>query len=169
VEYNPVAASDLIVAGRVTDWHALPKLNPDFALTPIQVTMSVERMLKGTASAQFQFGASLDVDSNSPTWTGNAGGCGVVFDADPKGEYFVLGLSKGTDGTYSASPLAVFSEGTQPTIFGDRFAQELAALGVSAPANLPNTGVASSFPNVLVGTGLLVLAIGTAFRLRRFT
>ena len=107
---------------------------------PIRVSMNVERVLKGSASAQFQFGASLDVDSNSPTWIGNAGG--GVFDADPKGEVFVLGLSKGADSTYSANPLAVFSKGTQPTIFGERYAQELGALRVSAPANLPNTGVA---------------------------
>jgi hypothetical protein len=141
VEYNPVVASDLIVAGRVTDWHALPQPKPDVALMLIRVSMNVERVLKGSASAQFQFGSSLDEDSNSPTWIGNAGG-GGVFDADPKGEVFVLGLSKGADGTYSASPLAVFSKGTQPTIFGERYAQELGALRVSAPANLPNTGVA---------------------------
>lgn len=144
-DFNPVAESDVIVAGRLGAWgEADPStLSPPLTIgpgfTPIRVTMRVEHVLKGTVPAQITIidRSSLWKDPARTFWAGGSGACGS-FDSDPTAQYAVIGLTVNRDGTYAAlRPLTFFLGEAASGPAYDRAVTRLASAG---PARLPRTG-----------------------------
>jgi hypothetical protein len=153
-DFNPVAESDIIVAGRVVDWQPLQQTTTgDFI--PIQVHMNVEQAFKGNVARQIDFedGASLIKNPQGDfQWEGASGACGS-FDVDPKGVYVIMGLERADDGTYRSNRLLIFFIGSEPK--SDGYEQALARMAALGLANLPSTGATSP-----VVTSLLIVSLG---------
>ena len=194
-DYDPVAASEVIVAGRFLGWEVIenvrywderaepaPVDDPNFygfnAFVPIRVRMVVDRVYKGTVQPEVEMVAGntlLDGDVTSAVdyqWVGSIGACGA-FDADPTGRYGVMGLAKDKFGRYHPSLLSVFYFGDEPpTDFTRARMNKLTPL---LPGSLPVNGgppsVTEGVPSVsTIGAlmiGPLAFLAGAAFLLRR--
>ena len=154
-DFDPIAASDVIVAGRITGWRLLLDRPPSSDKTqptpggdpryegpydPIAVDMTVDRVYKGSAPATIEMVSGSTLEAESPAgpfhWIGAGGACGP-FDADPTGMYAILGLST-NDGLYSPNRLLVFFLGPQPQ--GAQYDVALQRLAALAPGALPLGG-----------------------------
>ena len=185
-DYNPVTASDLIVAGRVTGWE-LTEPDPSserakdgrtMASVSPRVTLVVDRVLKGRAPGELTFrdapGGIYVAEAASaryPQYSFWVGGC-ASFLQDPTGSYVVLGLSGG-DGVYAAHRTTTFFVDDGPG--GPVFERVIARLTAADPSVLPATGVgmvadtdwrARSADGALVGV-TLTLVLGAACLRRR--
>ena len=111
-EYNPVAASEIIVAGWCEAWDVAPAGEVTGPYAPIVVTMSVDEVFKGSAPRELMVadGASRAADA----WVGASGACGA-FDADPTGMYAILGLRRDVDGYLHAHRFRIFFLGPEPS------------------------------------------------------
>ena len=153
-DYDPIAASEVIVEGRITSWefidHALrptgkedPPDDPDYygPYDAIRIDMQVARIYKGSVSEELTMVAGntvLKQMDGSVAWVGTSGACGA-FDADPTNGWFVLGLSTDNWGRYHPSLLKLFYVGDDPsgTAYTGSVERLAARLG---PASLPNGG-----------------------------
>ena len=126
-DFDPVAESDLIIAGRMLGFEIIEKNvvdtepaeqdkgkgNVGSGFSRIQVEMTVETIYKGALEGPtitLTEGRSLVVYDHEPfhVWAGSSGSCGA-FNSDPTGTYAILGLNRGDDGTYSPHlPLGFF-------------------------------------------------------------
>ena len=114
-DFDPVAASDVIVEGRLLSYEVLPDAPPpnseryDFTqdpFMPVRVKMAVARVWKGEVGSDIidivdyrTFG--IHPDTGVEIW-GGGGSCGA-FAGDPTGRYAILGLHAREDGTYGPS------------------------------------------------------------------
>ncbi len=178
-DFNPVAGSDLIVAGRITGWElAAPVLvsppPPDLANAAMHITMQVDHVRKGSAPPRVTF---LDFGSpraaelarvRYPGLSVGVGGC-PVFESDPTGLYAVLGLVRAEGGRYQANRLLTFYAGDAPA--GPAYDRALAELASLGPARLPVTGTSLGADRGTDARSLVVLvllAAGGARALRRY-
>lgn len=148
-DYNPVAESEVIVVGQLTEWREddhirFPALVGS-GFVPIRLTLRVERVLKGSTPATLAVvdHASLRRQPPAPNlpertfWAGGAGACGS-FDEDPTGKHAVLGLARNADGTYQAHRIHTFYLGEQhPALVWDAVVARLTHWG---PVAFPLTG-----------------------------
>ena len=166
--------ADYVFVGRVIGWDVLPDPNPvsSFYL-PIELTVDVERVLKGEPPALLTFvdraTFTYRPDPADPTqqldhWVGSGGACGT-FDVDPTGVRALYALSSRSDGvlaagmcsgTYLRAELGVPGGVTTP--LDDVIALAEAALGVQ---RLPDTG-AGPAPSGGVALPVLALAVSGA-------
>lgn len=190
-DYDPIADSEVIVAGRFTGWQLIenarrwdPKTDdepiddPNYygPYEPIRVHMEVERIYKGTAANTLEVmdGASLHVYDHEPryVWAGSSGACGV-FDEDPTDQYAILGLNKDAFGRYRPNLTRVFYLGDNPPSQFD--SPRLSRLAPLMPGSLPISGEPSStradfpyLPAAIAATlGPLAFLAGAAFVWRR--
>lgn len=118
--FDPVAASDVIVAGRISSYMVLDPLQTG-PYVPVELRIDVERVLKGTYSRETPIidAASLNVLPASPgapmrrIWAGAAGACGALDD-DPTGWYAVLGLQRVDGGALRTNRLTTFYLAPEP-------------------------------------------------------
>lgn len=84
-DFNPVAEADLIVGGHITAWQRLLPV-ADCLFTPIQLTMAVDRRLKGDADPTLQSvePSRLSAMGDQEVSVGSSGACGV-FESDLTG------------------------------------------------------------------------------------
>jgi hypothetical protein len=144
-DFNPVESSEVVVAGYVTGWDEVSSPAGPPTYQPVRLTIQVDRMLKGAAQ-DFLYVydvASLINQSQrqmSGHWAGGGGACGA-FDADPKGKYVVLGLSRSSeDGSLRTNRLRTFFVGDKSELTGEREAEilgHLSRFGLIVP---PSTG-----------------------------
>jgi hypothetical protein len=140
-DFDPIASSEVIVAGRVTSWAELPgipsplnvpgKGSGDYrtigVVIEVDLTLKGEPLKKVTAIDSYMFAGSR--------WVGTS--C-AIFDADPTGRYVVLGLWRGEDGYRHLDGLRTFFIGEQPAGEGyERALERLDGLPQIAP---PVTG-----------------------------
>ena len=141
-DYDAVADSDLIVVGQVVAWRARPGRASRTEFTPVEVTIAVERVLKGAAGDTVAAFDDTSYLAQRDTWAGGAGACGA-FHSDPAGAYVILGLKRGEDGSLTTNRLRSFyvSVGGRPE---GRPGYELALerLGAAIPVRPPATGSA---------------------------
>lgn len=164
-DYNPVAESSIIVAGRLTSWQ---RLQPDSTsgFIPIRVQMQVDHVVKGHALQQVVFvdRTSLQHDSaGKDVWVGSGGACGM-FDTEPTNTYVILGLFKQPDGTYTSNRVLIFYAGTQPK--GEEYERALAQINTFAAHQLPHTGVPDTreVPTTIIVVAFTFIAGGFLMR-----
>jgi hypothetical protein len=182
-DFNPIAESDIIVAGRVTNV-AVGGKGAIENFVEVRLTLEVDRYLKGSGPRtieirdlrsamllrQPQTGADyLNARATDVQWAGGSGACGTL-DADPTGKYVVGGL-------HLRGAVPPFFEATRPLVFawGDdatdsvvragiaRTEQLLAAQSAPTPPPRPpatgnaglNTSEAGALPLLLAALALL--------------
>lgn len=96
-DWDPVAESEVIVAGRITGWvevASLPDTPSSFPFQAIRVELAVDDVIKGGPVANIDFidAASLGKEGGLPDWRGSGGACGA-FNEDPTGSYAIPGPS----------------------------------------------------------------------------
>lgn len=176
-DFDPVAASEVIVEGRFLGYEVLSEDSPSGGFVAVRVDMAVTRVFKGEVS-----GASIVLIDDrtltiNPTtgaelW-GGGGSCGA-FSEDPTGKYAIMGLQARLDGTYGPSLPLWFFAGEGP---GDeRYARaleriasfpgaaHLPSLG-SGPASSPTRISHATLPAAAL-TGLALLLLGLGLRIR---
>lgn len=108
-DWDPVAASDVIVGGRIAAWERRPDL--DGAYGAVELHIEIVDVWKGALrpndeiidTASFQD----DLPGQAPRWVGAAGACGAL-DHDPTGMYAVFGLSRDEQGYLRTNRLTTF-------------------------------------------------------------
>ncbi|MHB8377010.1 MAG: hypothetical protein ACYDEB_08655 [Dehalococcoidia bacterium] len=137
--WDPVAHSDVIVAGRIRGYTVLSDVASRGMFLPIELRFDVDRTLKGTLGPTdrvVDVASLLPAPADDPThrpWAGSAGACGAL-NHDPTGWYAVLGLHRADDGTLQTNLLTTFYLRPEPYT-----AANLAAL--HARLGLPATGI----------------------------
>jgi hypothetical protein len=139
------ASADIVVVGTVTRWTPTGSAGVSI-FKPIELTLSVERILKGSASETIRFVESTSyapAEGATHQWAGGSGACGT-FDADPTGVRALYALRHTPEGTLAAGRCSgtYLGIGGDPNAVGgvdgeSYIAQVEAAL---AAAGLPNTG-----------------------------
>jgi hypothetical protein len=144
-DFNPVAVSDLIVAGRITGWEIAPTIAPpDPMPTPfltIRVHLTVDRVFKGSAGPQVTFLETRSLReeedlSMAQRWQGTGGACGS-FGSDPTGNYLLIGLRLEDDGNYYSSGPTTFNVGGPST---PEYLHSIETLRVRYGLQAPATG-----------------------------
>ena len=167
-DWDPVAESAVVVAGRLTGWEEVSDdVLPNFK--PIRVHMNVDRVYKGPpglTDISFVDSASLYFTPSAPEdlmWAGSSGACGA-FDSDPTGVYAVMGLWEAPDGELHAGRLHTFFFGEEPGGQDyERALERMASFPAAAALPALGTGPAqSASPNHLITA---VAALGTALLL----
>jgi hypothetical protein len=157
---DPIAISDIIVAGKIIGWQvaadieAPTPLTPDsYQTVPIRLYMEVDRAHKGTTTTELEFvnGNSLEFQDGRFSWTFATFGCGD-FRGDPSGTYMVIGLALAEDG--SLRETARFYEGEEAA--GTEFEEVISHLG---PGYFPAAGGPPGGASAPAGTAL---ALGSA-------
>jgi hypothetical protein len=108
--FDPVAASDVIVGGRIVSWERRADLDPVAVYGAVELHMEIAHVWKGVFGAGDEIvdPASLEeVPGSEPRWIGAAGACGAI-DHDPTGMYAVLGLSRTEEGYLRTNRLTTF-------------------------------------------------------------
>ena len=134
-DWDPVAASDVVIAGYVRDFEVIGKTDGSMPLLTVRVTYEVDRYLKSGGPARISAldeksvmpparlvptsaaWDSLDITlltMNDLEYHGSSGACGAL-DADPRGTYWVVGLSRRGDGILLMNRLQNFGMGNGPT------------------------------------------------------
>lgn len=119
-DFDPRAATDLVVAGSVTALEISPAANQS-GYHRATVTISVATVLRGAVTMnvlRFVDDASVVLEpgpqAEQVRFFGASGGCGVL-DADPVGRYVVIALKRSADGELHANRLYGAAFGTGPT------------------------------------------------------
>jgi hypothetical protein len=177
-DFSAVDASDVIVAGRITAWELVenvrrwdPKTgdepidDPNFygpgPYNPIRLQLDVEHVYKGPRMATVSMvdANSLEIYNGVERWVGSSGACGA-FDADPSGQFVILGLNRDHFERYRTGLPLVFFVGPEPA--GEHY--ERATDGL-------NNAMADDFPwlpaAVAATLGPLAFLAGAAFVWRR--
>lgn len=108
-DYDPIAESEIIVGGYITDWrprHDLidPQMLPGFV--PVEIELRVDHTWKGSYDGGHIIAGNSyreEVISNTgELWRhwGGGGSCGALG-GDPRGLYAVFGLSRDESGNWS--------------------------------------------------------------------
>lgn len=144
-DFDPRAATDLVIAGRVTGIEIAPTAN-QAGFHRIAVTVAVDAVLRGHAPGSvltFVDDASVYVDPLQGTirFAGASGACGVL-DEDPTGRYAVIALKRAPDGELLANRLYGAAFGDGPTDPGLRWVLDRHLV------SLPNTSTIGSSPVV---------------------
>lgn len=151
-DFDPVAQSDLIVIGQITAWTPRPELRVMEMFTPVELTIDVWSVVKGSAGRTITV---IDQASYAPDharmvehkplyrdeWLGSSGACGA-FDSDPAGAYVILGLNLHEDGTYRTSRPISFYVGAGTWPLGPGYQLALQRVGAEMPIRPPGTGSA---------------------------
>src|SRR5688572_17187836 len=184
-DFNPVAESDVIVAGRVTHVTVGDKgIAPGYV--QVRFTLQVDRYLKGGGPASIVVvdprsvmlirpgaggtGADyLNVPLTDIAWAGASGACGIL-DENPMGRYFAGGLRRTHPDTYDASRPLMFAWGIGPddprVVGGIMRAQQLTG-SVPLPPATGNAGLSRS--GSAATTHTLAFAAVVAMLARRMT
>jgi hypothetical protein len=170
--YDPVAASDVIVAGRFTGWQAAPDIDISPEAEVVRVQMDVERVFKGYAEPRIDVVATMP-SNNLANWRGenpstiSIGSCPSVFGwQNPTGTYAVIGLVAADDGSLISTD--AFFEGSYPS--GADYEDAVTRLLTRLPSGGGRPGSESAFPTpvaMLALLGPLVVLAGAAFVWRR--
>jgi hypothetical protein len=168
-EFNPVAQSEVIVMGRVTDWRPVDTPTGFPAGSPFQsvaMTVDVDVVLKGAPAPRMEFidvaSYRKDAPSGHNPWAGSGGSCGALND-DPTGKYVLMGLSRTSDGSLRSGLPLTFFIGDREQLSGetyDRIRTRLAGFGL---ATLPSTGQGP--PEDEAGVNYTLLALAGLFAL----
>ena len=138
--FNPVAASDVIVEGRFLLYEVLPDNYTPYAVNTTRLQLGVANVLKG----------SIDDDVVTLLDDGICGG----FDVDPTGQYAVIGLEKLSGYTHNPRTFYIgdnaSSEEYEKTIrrvedAADKFDWTPVALGTLIGLGLPLLAVAAYY------------------------
>ena len=164
-DWDPVAESAVVVAGRLTGWEEVSDdVLPNFK--PIRVHMNVDRVYKGPpglTDISFVDSASLYFTPSAPEdlmWAGSSGACGA-FDSDPTGVYAVMGLWEAPDGELHAGRLHTFFFGEEPG--GQDYERALERMAsFPAAAALPALGAGPTPSTSTSYIALSVAAVGVA-------
>lgn len=157
-------------------WVERVTLRPDLsappdAFTPVEVTLRVERFLKGSAPNQLIFvdpRTALQLPDGRILW-GSGGACGIL-NADPIGQYALIVFGQDTDGRLTVNVLygAAFGAGPDdPQVQGLR-----QRINARLLPGLPNTGGGGVQNQALLSGGSLVIGglaaiLGVALRYGR--
>ncbi len=147
--FNPVASSDVVVAGIVRSWEVVDAPGGPTMFQPVIVTIETERVLKGSVPGVLE---ARDMSSliragqgaATESWAGGSGACGA-FDFDPTGKYVVLGLSKAEDGTLHTHRLHTFFVGDRAELTASRYQSildHLTGFGLIVPPATGSGGLA---------------------------
>jgi hypothetical protein len=153
--FDAVAASDVIVAGRVVRHEIIDAPPPERlgSYTPVELHMEVDRVLKGAVAPGERIVdvASLVVsdDGQLLSWSGGGGACGTL-DHEPDGWYAILGLHRAEDGFLRTNRLTTFYLRDEP------YTQET-FITVHERLGLPASGSGAREP-LDVTPGLIALA-----------
>ena len=145
-DFNPVAASDVIVMGTITDWQALESPPGLGMFQPIRLTISVDHTFQGSHAPVLEA-----VDTSSLVreqiavgqWAGSSGACGA-FNADPKGRYALMGLVRAEDGSLRTHLMHMFYIGERDQLAGARYervSERLGSFGLILPPSLGSAGL----------------------------
>lgn len=142
-DLDPRAATELLIAGRVTAIEVAPTAN-QAGFHRTAVTVAVDAVLRGHAPGSvvtFVDDASAYVDplQGAVRFAGASGACGVL-DGDPTGRYVVIALKRGPDGELRANRLYGAAFGDGPTDPGLRWVLDRHLV------SLPNTSTTGSSP-----------------------
>ena len=172
-DFDPRAATDLVVAGRVTALEISPSAN-QFGFHRATVTISVMAVLRGVLTTdvlRFVDDASVVLEPGPQgeqiRFFGASGGCGVL-DADPVGRYVVIALKRSADGELQANRLYGAAFGTGPADPALQWVLErqrvvLPNTGTSrAGSAVPVPDPASAAPQVAAGPAASAAADGSA-------
>ncbi len=178
-DFNPVAASDVIVSGLVLGWaeaDLLPDIPEGVFVEPVLIDFQVEDVLKGEAPERIRFldtGSLASDTSLSDRWVGTAGACGA-FEADPTGQYAFLGLTRDADGNLRSSGPLVFYIGERSQFAGFRYERTAEILGAFGLKRLPAAGYgtmarasAPDYELLAFATLLIAFGLGGLVQLRR--
>ncbi|HSP56182.1 MAG TPA: hypothetical protein VLS25_11410 [Dehalococcoidia bacterium] len=130
---DPIASSDIIVAGKIIGWQVATDIErptpvtPDsYEPVPVRLYLGVDRAFKGNATTQLEFvnDTSLEFQDGRYSWTFATFACGD-FRGDPSGTYLVIGLAHGADGTLRET--ARFYEGKE--LAGHAYEDVISRLG----------------------------------------
>jgi hypothetical protein len=147
-DYNPVAVSDVIFAGTITDWQRVEVPGTAAMFQPVRLTASVDHTFKGTAGPVLE---AVDTASlirhpgAGRQWAGSGGTCGA-FDADPKGQFALMGLTRAEDGSLRTHLMQVFFIGERAQLSGERHARLTETLGFFGLVLPPSLGSAGLLP-----------------------
>jgi hypothetical protein len=180
-DFDPIAASDVIVGGRITGWELIenvtrwdpksgepePTDDPNYfeapTYDPIRLNVTVDKVYKGSVPASIELVAAntYEILDGQGNWVGASGACGA-FDSDPTGHYWILGLNEDDFGRLRPSRVLVF----------DSSEVLEARLG---PASLPTSGGAPHTTNAsdahlmsIAGGIALIAASGAVLRRTAF-
>ena len=179
--FDPVAASEIIVEGRIVDAEVSPE-QPG-AYFDIWAEISVQRVWKGQAALEMFALPRLDTPSDPSTepignlWVNGGGVCGAFGRSDPTGWYVVVGLKQDNDGAFWASRFELFYRGDDSG--GERYdlalqrmasfpgAAALPALGSGLDASSPAAKLTVAAIMAITGAALLSLVVLSRISVRR--
>ncbi len=175
-DWDPIHASDVIIAGQILGYEALSAPLSTQPMMPIRLRMRIDHVYKGriepgemivdqrslmlyTDETAGQIGRDHD-------WAGGSGGCGTI-DHEPVGWYAVYGLSRGEDGWLTTNRLTTFYLREEPYDVGT-------FIRLNERLGMPFAGAGSArhpaFPLVITGmllAGAHLTAAGLSARMRR--
>ena len=183
--FDPVAASEIIVEGRIVGAEVSPE-QPG-AYFDIWAEISVQRVWKGQAALEMIAQPRLDSPSDPSTeQIGNlsilsTGVCSAFGSFDPTGSHMIVGLMQRSDGTLIVGHRLVFYKGDDAG--GERYdlalqrmasypgAAALPALGSGPSASVSRSTVTLTVAAIMamMGTALLSLAVLSRISVRRST
>ena len=182
---DPIADSAVVVGGWFDGWELIdnatrpgpktgisPQNDPNYygPYAAIRLGMTVERVYKGTVDPTIEmFAGNTLLVGATYQWVGTSGACGA-FDADPTGQYAILGLYLDDFGRYRPELRRLFYIGDEPPT--DFAAFRLERLTPLLPGYAPASAqTESDFPWVpvigLAVLGPLALLAGAALLWRR--
>ena len=161
-DFNPADAADVLVAARATDVVPLG-VAPGTGFVSMRVTFEVDTYLKGTGGSTLladdiraaHLGPGLTpttagvgapvtgrtIDELRLQWGGD--GCSALTE-DPRGRYFVLGLTREADGTLRMNRLLLFAVGDGPSDARIAAGMQRAETLLDARLTPPRTGHGSA-------------------------
>ena len=145
-DFDAIASSDVIVSGWVTGWQERVDIPSPFNVgeksrdyKSLGVIIEVDRVFKGSPSPRVQAVDSYMIAGNR--WVGSS--C-AAFGADPTGQYVILGLRRGEDGSLHPSSLRTFYIGDGPSGEGyDDAMRRLDGLRAILPPKTGSAGFAA--------------------------
>ena len=159
---DPVAVSEVIVGGWVTDWKSVNS-QPTNKVEPVMIHITVDHVFKGTlgtrTTLQFVNYQMLDYTHQVVGWDGGLVGSCSAFEVDPKGKYVIIGLVKNEAGQYQTDLFYRFYLGDKPPTedayaAGSGLAKLIPFLPVSGGENQSPSGAL-----LIAGSALLFVSI----------
>ena len=159
-------------------WVDRVTLRPDLpgastAYTPVEITLRVERLLKGSAPNPLTFvdpRSAVQLPDGTVLWGGASGACGIL-DADPTGQYALIVFRRDTESRLTVNRIDGASFGNGPDALRVRELRQ--RITAQLRPGLPNTGRGGARVDAPlswnVGIGLVALVVlgGTSIVRRR--
>jgi len=174
---DPVALSEVIVGGWITDWKPANS-GPTDQVEPVMIQISVDRVFKGTirnqTTLQFINYQMLDYSHQAIGWDGGLVGSCSAFELDPKGKYVIIGVVKNEAGQYQTDLFYRFYLGDKPPTenafaTSSRLAELIPFLPVSGGENQSPSGALLIAGSTLLLAGILTRRRANAKTERRQT